>query len=228
VARGRRSSSSAGGRRPWLETRGSRPAVVVLGRRSSSSVGDSRLAAGGRRPRPAVVVLGWRFAARGRQSSSVAGGRRPRLAIRGSRPAVVVLGWRSSSSAGGRRRRLEIGGSWPAVVVRRSRRKRRRRGRGCPMSIFPAWRQKTAPGCPLGEQEGMEAGRDRVVGPRPPEGAVMTTPIQSRWRAAMNTTLMNDAERASTLSGIQKVAQQGTLIPPTRRSWRTTPRAPRT
>ena len=40
----------------------------------------------------------------------------------------------------------------------------------------------------------------------------MTTPIQSRWRAAMNTTLMNDAERASTLSGIQKVAQQGTLI----------------
>jgi hypothetical protein len=40
----------------------------------------------------------------------------------------------------------------------------------------------------------------------------MTTPIQSRWRAAMNTTLMNDAERESTLSGIQKVAQQGALI----------------
>jgi hypothetical protein len=40
----------------------------------------------------------------------------------------------------------------------------------------------------------------------------MTTPILSRWRAAMNTRLMNDAERATTLTGIQKAAQQGTLI----------------
>jgi hypothetical protein len=40
----------------------------------------------------------------------------------------------------------------------------------------------------------------------------MTTPILSRWRAAMNTRIMNDAERESTLVGIQKVAQQGTLI----------------
>ncbi len=40
----------------------------------------------------------------------------------------------------------------------------------------------------------------------------MTTPILSRWRAAMRTRSMNDAERAATLTGIQKVAQQGTLI----------------
>ena len=40
----------------------------------------------------------------------------------------------------------------------------------------------------------------------------MTTPILSRWRAAMNTSIMNDAGRETTLSGIQKVAQQGTLI----------------
>jgi hypothetical protein len=40
----------------------------------------------------------------------------------------------------------------------------------------------------------------------------VTTPILSRWRAAMNTRLMNDAERESTLAGIQKVAQQGALI----------------
>ena len=37
----------------------------------------------------------------------------------------------------------------------------------------------------------------------------MTTPILSRWRAAMRTRSMNDAERAATLAGIQKVAQQG-------------------
>jgi hypothetical protein len=40
----------------------------------------------------------------------------------------------------------------------------------------------------------------------------MTTHILSRWRAAMTTRLMNDAERATTLTGIQKAAPQGTLI----------------
>lgn len=40
----------------------------------------------------------------------------------------------------------------------------------------------------------------------------MTTPTQARWRAALSTRLMTDDERASTLSGIQKVAPQGSLF----------------
>jgi hypothetical protein len=39
----------------------------------------------------------------------------------------------------------------------------------------------------------------------------MTTPAMSRWRAALNTALLDDAKRAGILTGIEKVAPQSAL-----------------
>jgi hypothetical protein len=41
----------------------------------------------------------------------------------------------------------------------------------------------------------------------------MTTPVTARWRAALNTRLMNDADRENLVTGVQKAAPTSPLFP---------------
>src|SRR6185437_162443 len=69
---------------------------------------------------------------------------------------------------------------------------------------------RPTPGRPLGPLPGRREAHGAHMEQK--RSRTMSTPVQPRWRAAMNARLFNDIERQNALSGMEKVAPQSPLM----------------